>query len=76
MRPKEGGIRACRLGRLGPEEGAMLARLAASARAKPETQRHLFANLFRYMQFRTLFERGGIWDPELAERSAPDWEGP
>ncbi len=64
-----------RVARLGPDERDMLARLAARARAKPETERHLFANLFRYMQFRALCEQGGIWDPGLGERSEPRWEG-
>ena len=51
----ETGTKANLVARLGPDEREMLARLAAGARAKPETERHLFANLFRYMQFRALF---------------------
>lgn len=43
------------LARLGPEEQGMMTRLSAAARAKPGTQRHLFANLFRYMQIRSIY---------------------
>ncbi len=63
-----------RIARLGPGERDMLARLATSARAKPETERHLFANLFRYMYFRALYARGGIWDPALGELAEPRWD--
>ena len=47
------------LTRLGPEEARMGARLSAATRGKPETQRHLFANLFRYMQIRSIYRNAG-----------------
>ncbi len=43
------------LAKLGSDEKAMMARLSAAAKAKPGTQRHLFANLFRYMQIRSIY---------------------
>lgn len=43
------------LSRLGGQEQAMVNRLSAAARDKPRTQRHLFANLFRYMQIRSIY---------------------
>ena len=70
----ETGTKANLVARLGPDEREMLARLAAGARAKPETERHLFATLFRYMQFRALFHQGGIWDPALGARPEPGSE--
>jgi radical SAM superfamily enzyme YgiQ (UPF0313 family) len=43
------------LSRLGAQEQLMMNRLSAAARGKPRTQRHLFANLFRYMQIRSIY---------------------
>jgi len=43
------------LARLGKDESAMLGRLSQAVRGRPETQRHVFADLFRYMQIRSIF---------------------
>ncbi len=48
------------LARLGPEEQGMMTRLSAAARLKPGTQRHLFANLFRYMQIRSIYRNASL----------------
>ena len=58
---------------LGDEESLMLNRLSQAARAKPATQEHLFANLFRYMQIRKLYADAGCWDPALAATHSP-WQ--
>ncbi len=43
------------LARLGKGEAAMLSRLSTAVRGRPETQRHVFADLFRYMQIRSIY---------------------
>ncbi len=43
------------LARLGKEEAGMLKRLSQAVRGRPETQRHVFADLFRYMQIRSIY---------------------
>lgn len=58
---------------LGERESAMMTRLSQAARAKPATQEHLFANLFRYMQIRKLYTDAGCWDPLMAANDSP-WQ--
>ncbi len=43
------------LSRLGADEQAMIKHLSLAARNKPGSQRHLFANLLRYMQIRCVY---------------------
>ncbi len=43
------------LARLGKDEAGMLSRLSLAVRGRPETQRHVFADLFRYMQIRSIY---------------------
>ncbi len=62
-------VRAVR--RLGETERGMFERIMTASRSKPATGRHVFADLFRYMQIRTMFAEGGLWDPAVGKRAQP-----
>jgi len=62
-----------RIAQLGPEEDEMLSNLMKKANQKPGIQKYVMSNLFRYMQYRYMFEKYGFWEPDLAKQDSPDF---
>jgi hypothetical protein len=59
------------LTRLGPAEAAMWARVRGALQKRPAATPHVIPTLLQYLQVRYMYERSGVWQPELASAPAP-----
>jgi hypothetical protein len=62
---------AQRLASMGEEERKLLALFEQLAKSRPDIVGHLAYFLLGYCQARYIFERYGVWDPELVRRDTP-----
>ena len=60
-----------RLPDLGPRERRMFIELMAAARRKPIAQPFVASYLTLYLNTRTVYDRTGVWDPDLAAGPCP-----
>ena len=58
---------------LGPEEAAMWTKVRGRLRARPDLLEHVLLEVFHYLQLRYMFEQSDMWDPALAEATAPSF---
>lgn len=58
--------------RLGPAEAKMLSNIMAALAKKPSIGVQVMPILFRYMQFRYVYEYGQLWEPHYVEEHSPN----
>ena len=59
------------LAKLGPGEAEMWRRVRGALRQRPSATEHVLPTLLQYLQIRYMYEKNGVWSPELARTAAP-----